>query len=276
MKAGGIALLLSAVALGAAVFSLTTREKQQTQRAPVRMDRVAALEARVAELELKVRSVKSASRERTSGNASESDSGPGPAPLDESGTPIDVGDDDPKLTAIVDKAVDRKAKQVMDEMRVKENKKPSMDVFASVLELTEEQRAAAERVVLEGQKKVYEILETPTYDGVNLMDELVDIVAKGIAQPGKDHGWGPWVARVLGDKIPGTDETYGARVDSVKKSMRESFKRDWSAEQYREFEAWQMDPTEIRDVPGSPQKELEVRITERARALGAELPVEEK
>jgi hypothetical protein len=144
-----------------------------------------------------------------------------------------------------------------------------------VLELTEEQRAETERVIVEGQRELHRILETPTYDGTSLMDELVEIVARGFAEPGKDHGFGKWFGRVLTEKIPGTDETYATRIESVKNGMRTSFKREWSEAQYREFEEWGVDPTEVQEVPGSPNEALEKRIVERATSLGAEIPADD-
>jgi hypothetical protein len=177
-----------------------------------------------------------------------------------------------ELKAIVDDAVERKTERVLDEMRIKANKKPAMDVLAATLELSSEQRTVTERVVLEGQRDVHAILGTPTSDGTNLMDQLVEVAARGIAEPGKDHGWGLWVARVLSEKVPGTDQTYGARIEAVKGSMRATFRREWSEAQYREFEAWGVDPTEIEQVAGSPNEGLMKRITDRARALGAVLP----
>jgi hypothetical protein len=176
------------------------------------------------------------------------------------------------LEAIVDAAVDRKAAQVMDEMRIKGNKKPAIDVFASTLELTDRQREAAERIIVDGQEQVHAILNRPTADGTNLMDDLVELVARGMAEPGKDHGWGRWIGRVLTEDIPGTNETYGARIETVKVAMRATFKRQWSEEQYREFEEWGVDPTEVQNVPGSPNEALGQRITERARSLGADVP----
>ena len=107
---------------------------------------------------------------------------------------------------------------------------------------------------------------------ISLMDDLIDIVAKGIAQPGKDHAWGPLFALIVSEKIPGTDETYGTRIESVKNRMRETFKRNWSEAQYREFEQWGVDPTEIGKVPDSPNTALMERIMERAKTLGADIP----
>lgn len=40
--------------------------------------------------------------------------------------------------------------------------------------------------------------------------------------------------------------------------------------------AEQMDPTEVQDVEGSPWKQLEGRIKERARDLGADIPDDER
>ncbi len=248
----------------------------------MRTDRVAALEAQVAQLTREVESLKAEKPKWTGRDTSGSLSGTRRTDVDHVGSPPDVAEDHQALTEIIDDAVDRKTKRVLDELRIKAHKKPAMAVFASMLELTQEQRAAAERVIVEGQRQVHEILEMPTADGTNLMDDLVEIVARGIArgqgwqpEPGKDNGWGRFFARVVSEKIPGTDETYGARIESVKIAMRATFKRDWSEAQYREFEEWGVDPTEIEKVPGSPNEALGKRVVERAASLSAESPDDE-
>jgi hypothetical protein len=272
MRTGSIALVLAAIALGAAGFALT-REDPQPVRIPMRTDRVANLEAQVAELTLEVESLKAARPERIRPQAFGLPMGTrSAAEAEDLGTPTELTEGEQALKTIVDKAVDRKTKRVLDEMRIKANKKPAMDVFASMLELTKEQRTETERVVVEGQRQVHEILDTPAADGTNFMDELIEVVAKGMAQPGKNHGWGRWFTRVVSEKIPGTDVTYGARIDSVKKSMHAAFKREWSQAQYKEFQEWGVDPTEIQNVPNSPNEALLKRIVERARTLGAKLP----
>jgi hypothetical protein len=271
MKTGGVALVLSALALGAAIVALT-REPPQPQRASGRMERVTELETEVAELAHEVALLKG---ERAAG-ARRNASGPEPAaPPATGGETSDVPGDETSIAAIVDDAVDRKTKKVIDDLRVKADKKPAIDLFSSVLELTTEQREAAERVIVEGQRSVHQILNTPTADGINLMDELVEIFAKGIADPGKDHGFGRWIGRLLSEKIPGTDVTYGKRIEAVKESMRATFKKEWTVEQFKEFQEWGLDPTEIQKVPGSPNEALEKRILARASVLGAEIPREE-
>jgi hypothetical protein len=268
-KVAGIALALSAVALGVAVVALT-RRPPEPPRATARTGRADALASEVAELRREIEILKAGTPARSGSDAPAPPLLPPQAPEGAGQASIVEGGDE--IKAIVDDAVERKTEKVLDELRVKENKKPALDVFSSTLELSEGQRVTTERVVVEGQREVHSILATPTRDGTNLMDQLVEIAAKGIAEPGKDHGWGMWVARVLTEKVPGTDETYGARIESVKSGMRATFKREWSEAQYREFEAWGVDPTEIDSVPGGPNEALMRRITERARALGANLP----
>jgi hypothetical protein len=277
MKAGGIALALSILALGAAIFTLTRESSPPPQRKSVRTDRVAALEMQVAELTREIESLKTRAPQTIRRETPELPSEALPTGSGDSGNArtsalADVAENDPALAAIVDDAVDRKTKQVLDELRLKANKKPDIGVFASTLELTEEQRASTERVVVEGQREVHAILDTAMADGTNPLDELVEIVARGMARPGTDPGWRQWFVRVVSEKIPGTNETYGARIEAVKQTMRATFKREWSPEQFREFHEWGVDPTEVQEVPGSPNKQLEQRIVARARELGAEIP----
>ena len=271
MKSGVVALALSALALAAAVFSLT-RESPPPARVSTQSSRVAVLERKVAELTRELGSLEVERPEPIARDAPGSPAGTPRTEVDDVGSPSVIAENDEALAAIVENAVDRKTKRVLDELRIKANKKPAMDVFATMLDLTPEQRAAAERVVVDGQRKVHAILDTPMADGTNLMDGLVEVVARGFAEPGKTPGWGPLFARIASEKIPGTDETYAARIESVKNDMRTTFKRDWSAAQYREFEEWGVDPTEIEKVPDSPNAELMRRIVERARTLGADIP----
>jgi len=271
MNSGVVALILSAIALGVAGFALTA-ERQETERTPIRLDRVADLETEIEKLKQEIALLKSAKPQpgrRSIAGLPTTSLG---ADDNEFELPAPRGGTDDALTAIVEDAVDRKTKQVLADMRLKANKKPAIGVFASALELSKDQRAVAERVIVEGQRKVHDILNMPTSNGTKLMDELVEIVARGIAEPGKDHGWAKLIGRILNEKVPGTDVTYAAQVESVKQDMRARFKREWSAEQYTEFHEWKVDPTEIQNVPGSPNEALMVRINERARTLGAQIP----
>jgi len=177
-----------------------------------------------------------------------------------------------ELEAIVNDAVNKKTERVLDKMRVKQNKKPSFDQFAKVLELSPEQKQAAERILAAGQRETAQILDTPTASGANLMNELADAFARGFANPGKDNGMGKWVGRLFTEKIPGTDQSYAERLGEISNRMKASLKQEWSADQYSEFEEWGVDPNEIQDVPGGADDMWGQRITSRARELGIELP----
>ena len=177
-----------------------------------------------------------------------------------------------EIRALVDKAVEKKAKQI-ERMR---NKKPSIDVFAETLALNDQQRRLVERDVVQAQQEIRTILEIPAADGTNFLDELVEVMAQGMANPGKNPGRGMRLfGRIMSEKIPGTDETYAARIETVKGGLRQSFKSNFDEKQYATFETWRMDPSEVQDIPGSPWEDLEVRIVGRARDLGAEIPEED-
>jgi hypothetical protein len=174
------------------------------------------------------------------------------------------------LAELVEQAVDKKAEQLQ---LMQGNKKPSIDAFAKALALTEEQRAAAERAIVGSQHEIKAVLEIETADGTNFLDELVETMADGMARPGKDLGRGlKLFGRILSETIPGTSETYAARAEALKARLREEFRRAWSPKQYAAFEAWQMDPTEVKGIPGSPWTEVEARVIERAKELGAQIP----
>jgi len=279
MKNGAVTLVLSALALGVAVLAWTREPETQPQRTSDQSARISALERKVEKLTLELNYAKSAESATAPREATDV---PIPAPTGPAAVEIvrdaavapEGSEENAALAAIVDDAVDRKTKAVIDDMRLKANKKPDIEAFAGALELDKSQRAATERIVAEGQRKLHELLNTPTADGTVLMDELVDIVAKGMAQPGKDHGFGGWIGRLVSETVPGTNVTYATQLESVKTAMRTDFRREWTKEQYREFEEWKVDPTEIQNVADSPNVELMKRITDRARTFGADLPDE--
>ncbi len=274
MKAGAIALILSAAALGTGVVALTREGgARQPQRTAERADHTATLAGEVAELRREVEALKARGGQPevrpTFALPSGARAGGGAARPE---APREVADIDPALEAAVEVAVERKTDEVLRRLRAKEDKKPPIATFASTLRLSESQRAETERVVAEGQREMYRILEVPTADGTNLLEQVVEIAARGMAEPGKDHGFGAWLVRIVNEKVPGTNSTYAARIESLKQSMRTSFERDWSDSQYQEFKQWGVDPTEIQGVRDSPTDALMERITARARVLGAEIP----
>ena len=267
-----LALALAIVALAVAAFT-----NAPELAAPSRSDgRLRDLQGQVARLSRAVEELSSRLPGRRGGDPSSMDSASRsmdafPGISGELGAGPSTHSEE-RLKAMVDDAVSKKAREVVDELKIKENKKPSIDVFASMLELTQDQRYATEQEVLRGQREAYRILETPTQDGGNLMDELIEVVTRNIVWPGKDHGWGKWIARVTTLKVPGTNETYGARIEAVKASVRDSFRRTFSKEQYAEYEAWGVDPIEVKGIAGSPAEALERRVRDRIKQLGEQFP----
>jgi hypothetical protein len=284
----GFALLLSVVALGAAGY-LVLEDRPGTGDLEGRLD---ALEARLIDIE---RAVAEAGRTRTEGprlattepreGDADAAGAPGSAAVD---APAGAGVSRPArgvgenpaagvarpagdIQELVDAAVEKKAAQI----QVMRNKKPHIDVFAKMLELTDVQRLAAEEDIVRSQQQIKEVLEIPTDDGSVFLDEVVEVLARGVAEPQQAQGrLMKLFGRLMAEKVPGSDQTYAVRIEGIKDSLRQTFQRNWTEKQYATFETWQMDPTEVKDVPGSPWKDVERQVIDRAKALGAEIPEE--
>ena len=244
----------------------TRRSPEDTGR------RVAALEREVASLRA---ALERAGARMTPGK--ENTGEPGSLPAENGGSAREPGGDrvtgnPASLGALTDDTVDRAAQRVIDKLERHKNKRPDIDLFASELKLTLEQRNKTEEIVADGQHRIHAVLRVPMADGTVLMDEFVEAFAKGMAQPGRDHGVGKLLQRVGSEKIPGTEETFAARIESIKGEMREQFRKAWSKKQYRMYEQWQLDPSEIQNVKNTPNDEAFRRIRERARELGADVP----
>ena len=111
------------------------------------------------------------------------------------------------------------------------------------------------------EKQVEEIVD-------ERVDELVDVIAYGEAKhPEAGKRFIKWLGRVMTEKIPGTDVTYGADIDIIKNNTREAFRSEFTEEQYAEFESWGVDPTEIQEIKDSPWTDLEERVKQRLLKL---------
>lgn len=278
----GLALVLAVVAVAVAGYAVV-----QDRSGPVDLEeRLDAIGERIARVEQAVAARETQAEEESgptlvgrlplAGMSAPGRTTPTPAAAPDldvmDGAPVDTGDETQatqQIQALVDEAVDKKALEI-HRMR---DKKPSIDVFTETLQLTDDQRRTVEQEVLRGQREIQTILEMPAADGTVFMDEFVEVLAEGIAHPGQRSGRGMKLfGRLLSENVPGTEETYATQVESVKSSVRATFRRDWTKEQYARFEAWEMDPTEIKEIEYSPWKTVERRVIDRARALGAEIP----
>lgn len=275
----GLGLLLSIGALAVAAYAITRADGEPSELA-LRLDEIDArldlMEATLREprqpdeatlvglapgVGVEVRGLGRSHPERVGSAAT-----PGTT---EGGEVIPSVETKEQILELVDEAVAKKAAQIQQMA----DKKPSIDAFAKTLTLTDAQREIIEREVVLAQSEIRSILETPTEDGTNLLDELVEVMADGMANPGENPQRGmKWFGRIMTEQIPGTSETYAMRAEQAKSRLRETLKNELSEEQHALYESWQMDPSEIEDVPGSPWKELETRIFDRAKDLGAEIP----
>ncbi len=148
------------------------------------------------------------------------------------------------------------------------NKKPSIEDFAEVLKLSEEQRKAVDEDVWLGQNQVRTILETPTEDGTILIDEFIEAAALNEAKrPEAGQQFMKLFARIMSEKIPGTDVTYGAEIEAAKNNVRSAFRSKFSDKQYAEFESWGVDPTEIKEIDDNPWADIEKRVKKRMEEL---------
>jgi hypothetical protein len=162
------------------------------------------------------------------------------------------------IRALVEKEVEA--------VKVKEEKKPSLDRFAAHLQLSDVQREAVQREVVRAQREIMDTLRQPAQDGTVFLEELVDVFVIGASGDQAKAG-GKMIqlfARLTTEKIPGTDRTYAAHVDGIKAGVKESFRRDFSTEQYAAYQGMGVaeDPTEMQ-VPGSPWMELMQKVAEK-------------
>ena len=275
-------LAWAALLLGGAALTLTlTGSGGTSQQAPSAAEPDSELVARIAKLEEELASLQ---RERPfrAGSANKGASGDpvlvgariGESDVlgEDSAVDAVAGEDAGISEEVVERLIDRAVAEKASQMQfMAKNKKPTLDAFAKTLKLTEEEREAVAESVLQSQRDIAAILNTPSAEGTVFLDDVVEAFAQGMANPGDKSHWQGVIRRLTTELYPGTDQTYAARVEGVKQELRETFARTWRPESLQTFRQWQMDPTEVQ-VPGSPWEEVMVRVRERAEVLGAELP----
>ena len=128
-------------------------------------------------------------------------------------------------------------------------RKPPLSQFASELDLQPGQRESVHRAVHQGQEGMIALLRTPTASGRIPLDELLDTML------GKPEEAREKLVEIYGmlatERVPGSDRTYSERVESLKGETVESFRREFTAEQFKAFEKTGQDPLEIQ-IPDSP------------------------
>lgn len=277
------AIAITLIVVGAAISVALILKPSDPVRMEALENRIEALEHRVAELIAKPMDTNIVARldavEAMAGNRSEkeallteSDAKKGDVMARLKDIEHSVAKADQALSETIDERVaaviDDKVSELEGKQAILENKEPTLDDFAEVLGLNESQRLVVEDEVRFGQKEVRNILDIPTADGSNLINELVEVMAYGgIQHPDTTKRYMKFIGRVMSETIPGTDETYGTRIEAAKGKVRDGFRMVFTEEQYAEFEKWELDPTEIKEIANSPWVDIGELIQKRMLEL---------
>jgi len=154
----------------------------------------------------------------------------------------------------IKKMIESKVEEEVKKQQSKDQKKPPLSQVAATLGLSEYQREQMRREVVRAQEEMIEVLSIPTSDGTVLIDELLSMYSgKEASTPEEAQARMLKIfGRLSSEKVPGSEETYVKRMESVNRRVTDAFRRDLTPEQWTEYEKMGIpDPTEIQ-VKGSP------------------------
>jgi hypothetical protein len=142
---------------------------------------------------------------------------------------------------------------------IPKDKKPPIKRFAKMLELSEQQEDSVKQIVFDGQRRVLDLLDQPSPDGVSFTDKFVDALTSD--EPGKKVG--KIFLQLAMTQVPGKETTYVEAINSLKNGVSKEFETVFSTEQYDRYEAMGVDPLEIQ-IPDNPIEEyISKRLKER-------------
>ncbi|MCC6741347.1 MAG: hypothetical protein IT452_20055 [Planctomycetia bacterium] len=151
--------------------------------------------------------------------------------------------------AAIDDLVARKVDEKMEGSQKKkgglfgdDNKRPLADVSKD-LALTELQEDQMAEAINASQKLCFGVITTPRNDGTNVLDDIVT------AMQDPEHAEEKVKAafmQIFTAKIPGSDETYLARVMQEKQTLLGEFRKILTEDQMKKFERLGQDPHEIQ------------------------------
>jgi len=147
------------------------------------------------------------------------------------------------LDAVVAKKVEEKMGGKKKDGIFGDEKKRPLTEISKDLELTEPQEDQMAAAIDASQKKVFDLITTPRNDGTNLLDDL----AEALKDP--EHAQEKAQAvflQLFTAKIPGSDETYLAKIMTEKVALNEEFRKVLTPEQMKKYERLGQDPHEIQ------------------------------
>ncbi|MEK7466379.1 MAG: hypothetical protein AAB074_03100 [Planctomycetota bacterium] len=156
-----------------------------------------------------------------------------------------AGGDPSAIDDIVSKKVDEKLagqKQKKGGLFGDDKKVPLAEISKD-LELNELQEDQMAEAINASQKVCFAIVTTPRNDGTNILDDIV------LAMQDPEHAQEKATAafmKLFTDKIPGTEETYLARLMAEKATLNGEFKKVLTDDQMKKYTRLGQDPHEIQ------------------------------
>ncbi len=115
---------------------------------------------------------------------------------------------DKHLAEVIDRKLDErlaKGEEKDESILEQQESKPSVSELSKAVEMTPEQEDATVRVLNEGKRLSFEILNTPRADGSSMAGDLVTALKNSKDQR---EAVGAWFQRIMTETIPGRSETY--------------------------------------------------------------------
>jgi hypothetical protein len=230
---------------------------------------VSRLEARLAELEAKVKALpRGAGRPGAPGTAAGTGRHGGPGAS--AGFPRGKGPSGGANAAVPGRegaapaekeALEKKVKELESklgkvqeklEKRGGEEEDIKYASFAARLDMDEHQKAAAEEILRRGKTELLEHLRKPLPDGTVLIDELAETMYQASKNPEKQNKTGEAVfLRLFSEKVPGTQKTYIETIMAVQERMKTEVKTHLSDGQKKTYDEWSPDLTKV-ELPDDP------------------------
>lgn len=156
-----------------------------------------------------------------------------------------TGGDPGAIDDLVAKKVDEKMEGVKKKksgLFGDENKRPLAEVSKD-LALTELQEDQMAEAINASQKNCFGVITTPRNDGTNLLDDIV------LAMQDPEHAEEKMKAafmQIFTAKLPGSEETYLAKLLQEKQVLEEGFKKILTEDQMKKYTRLGQDPLEIQ------------------------------
>lgn len=160
----------------------------------------------------------------------------------------------------LEKIVEEKVKEAQESSSFG-GKKPPFDRFVKVLDLNETQRQEVKSAIFRAQEELGELLVLKRDDGLSYVDDLATAFIDG-----DENRIGQVFIKMLGDKIPGREETFLQEAIRLSGAVKKDFKGIMTPKQYKKYLESDVQPLDV-EIKGNPIEEL---IQERIEEITGE------